>query len=131
MESLFDSLDDGKKQLQMILKCDVQGSCEAIATALGQIESKKIDLEIIHAGVGPISESDVLLASASDAVIVVSNVKTENQAAAAAKREGIQMKLYSIIYELMDQIKEAMVGMLDPEIGRPLPAMPKSVRCSR
>ncbi len=116
LESLFDSLDDGKKQLQMILKCDVQGSCEAIAASLGQIESKKIDLEIIHAGVGPITESDVLLASASNAVIVGFNVKTENQAAAAAKREGIQIKLYSIIYELIDQIKEAMVGMLDPEI---------------
>jgi len=116
LESLFDSLSDGKKQLQMILKCDVQGSCEAIAAALGQIESKKIDLEIIHAGVGPITESDVLLASASNAVIVGFNVKTENQAAAAAKREGIQIKHYSIISELIDQIKEAMVGMLDPEI---------------
>jgi translation initiation factor IF-2 len=116
LESLFDNLGDGKKQLQMILKCDVQGSCEAIAAALGQIESKKIDLEIIHAGVGAISESDVLLASASNAVIVGFNVKTENQAAAAAKREGIQIKLFSIIYELIDQIKEAMVGMLDPEI---------------
>ena len=116
LESLFDSLGDGKKQLQMILKCDVQGSSEAIAASLGQIESKKIDLEIIHAGVGPITESDVLLASASNAVIVGFNVKTENQAAAAAKREGIQIKLYSIIYELIDQIKEAMVGMLDPEI---------------
>ena len=116
LESLFDNLGEGKKQLQMILKCDVQGSCEAIAAALGQIESKKIDLEIIHAGVGAISESDVLLASASNAVIVGFNVKTENQAAAAAKREGIQIKLYSIIYELIDQVKEAMVGMLDPEI---------------
>jgi translation initiation factor IF-2 len=116
LESLFDSLGDGKKQLQMILKCDVQGSCEAIAAALDQIESKKIDLEIIHSGVGAISESDVLLASASNAVIVGFNVKTENQAAAAAKREGIQIKLFSIIYELIDQVKEAMVGMLDPEI---------------
>ena len=116
LESLFDSLGDGKKQLQLILKCDVQGSCEALVAALGQIESKKIDLEIIHAGVGAISESDVLLASASNAVIVGFNVKTENQAAAAAKREGIQIKLFSIIYELIDQIKEAMVGMLDPEI---------------
>jgi translation initiation factor IF-2 len=116
LESLFDNLGDGKKQLQLILKCDVQGSCEAIATALDQIESKKIDLEIIHSGVGAISESDVLLASASNAVIVGFNVKTENQAAAAAKREGIQIKLFSIIYELIDQVKEAMVGMLDPEI---------------
>jgi translation initiation factor IF-2 len=116
LESLFDSMGDGKKQLQIILKCDVQGSAEAISTALSQIESKKIDLEIIHAGVGPISESDVLLATASNAVIIGFNVKTENQAASAAKREGVQIKLYSIIYELIDQVKEAMVGMLDPEL---------------
>ncbi len=116
LESLFDSMGDGKKQLQIILKCDVQGSAEAISTALNQIESKKIDLEIIHAGVGPISESDVLLATASNAVIIGFNVKTENQAASAAKREGVQIKLYSIIYELIDQMKEAMVGLLDPEL---------------
>jgi translation initiation factor IF-2 len=116
LESLFDSMGDGKKQLQIILKGDVQGSVEAISTALNQIESKKIDLEIIHAGVGPISESDVLLATASNAVIIGFNVKTENQAASAAKREGVQIKLYSIIYELIDQIKEAMVGLLDPEL---------------
>ena len=116
LESLFDSMGDGKKQLQIILKCDVQGSAEAISAALNQIESKKIDLEIIHSGVGPISESDVLLATASNAVIIGFNVKTENQAASAAKREGVQIKLYSIIYELIDQVKEAMVGMLDPEL---------------
>src|SRR5207244_11985269 len=87
-----------------------------ISTALNQIESKKIDLEIIHAGAGPISESDVLLATASNAVIIGFNVKVENQAASAAKREGIQIKLYSIIYELIDQVKEAMVGLLDPEV---------------
>ncbi|HEY4783230.1 MAG TPA: translation initiation factor IF-2, partial [Chthoniobacterales bacterium] len=116
LESLFDSMGDGKKELQIILKGDVQGSVEAISTALNQIESKKIDLEIIHAGVGPISESDVLLATASNAVIIGFNVKTENQAASAAKREGVQIKLYSIIYELIDQIKEAMVGLLDPEL---------------
>ena len=116
LESLFDSMGDGKKQLQIILKCDVQGSVEAISAALNQIESKKIDLEIIHAGVGPISESDVLLGTASNAVIIGFNVKTENQAASAAKREGVQIKLYSIIYELIDQVKEAMVGMLDPEL---------------
>src|SRR6266403_6188111 len=116
LESLFDSMGDGKKQLQIILKGDVQGSTEAISAALNQIESKKIDLEIIHAGVGPTSESDVLLATASDAVIIGFNVKTENQAASAAKREGVQIKLYSIIYELIDQIKEAMVGLLDPEL---------------
>jgi translation initiation factor IF-2 len=116
LESLFDSMGDGRKALLLILKCDVQGSAEALATSLSQIESKKIDLELIHVGVGPISESDVLLATASNAVIVGFNVKVENQAASAAKREGIQIKLYSIIYELIDQVKEAMVGMLDPEV---------------
>jgi translation initiation factor IF-2 len=116
LESLFDSMGDGRKTLLLILKCDVQGSAEALAASLNQIESKKIDLELIHVGVGPITESDVLLATASNAVIVGFNVKVENQAASAAKREGIQIKLYSIIYELIDQVKEAMVGMLDPEV---------------
>lgn len=116
LESLFDSMEEGRKELQIILKCDVQGSAEALTASLNQIESKKIELELIHVGVGPITESDVLLATASNAVIVGFNVKVENQAAAAAKREGVQIKLYSIIYELIDQIKEAMVGMLDPEI---------------
>jgi len=116
LESLFDAIGNGRKQLQIILKSDVQGSAEAISASLSQIESKKINLEIIHAGVGPISESDVLLATASNAVIIGFNVKTENQAAAAAKREGVQIKLYSIIYELIDQVKEAMVGLLDPEV---------------
>ena len=116
LESLFDSMGDGRKSLLLILKCDVQGSAEALAASLNQIESKKIDLDLIHIGVGPITESDVLLATASNAVIVGFNVKVENQAASAAKREGIQIKLYSIIYELIDQVKEAMVGMLDPEI---------------
>jgi translation initiation factor IF-2 len=116
LESLFDSMGDGQKSLLLILKCDVQGSAEALAQSLNQIESKKIDLELIHIGVGPITESDVLLATASNAVIVGFNVKVENQAASAAKREGVQIKLYSIIYELLDQVKEAMVGMLDPEV---------------
>jgi translation initiation factor IF-2 len=116
LESLFDTIGSGRKELQIILKSDVQGSAEAISASLNQIESKKINLEIIHAGVGPISESDVLLATASNAVIIGFNVKTENQAAAAAKREGVQIKLYSIIYELIDQVKEAMVGLLDPEV---------------
>jgi translation initiation factor IF-2 len=116
LESLFDSMGDGRKSLLLILKCDAQGSAEALAASLNQIESKKIDLELIHIGVGPITESDVLLATASNAVIVGFNVKVENQASSAAKREGIQIKLYSIIYELIDQVKEAMVGMLDPEV---------------
>jgi translation initiation factor IF-2 len=114
LESLLEAAD-GKKVLRVVLKCDAQGSLEALVGALEQIESKKIDLEIIHSAVGPISESDILLASASNAVVVGFNVKVENMAVSAAKREGVQVKLYSIIYELLDQIKEAMAGLLEPE----------------
>ena len=114
LETLLEAID-GRKILRIVLKTDVQGSLEALSGALNQIESKKVDLEIIHAGVGPISENDILLASASNAVVVGFNVKVENMAVTAAKREGVQVKLYSIIYELIDQIKEAMAGLLDPE----------------
>ena len=114
LESLLEAAD-GKKTLRIVLKCDVQGSLEALVGALQQIESKKVDLEIIHAAVGPISESDILLASASNAVVVGFNIKVESMAVPAAKREGVQVKLYSIIYELLDQMKEAMAGLLDPE----------------
>ncbi|MBA3543178.1 MAG: translation initiation factor IF-2, partial [Chthoniobacterales bacterium] len=114
LESLLEAAD-GKKVLRLVLKCDAQGSLEALVASLGQIQSKKIDLEMIHAGVGPISESDILLASASNAVVVGFNIKVESNAVGAAKREGVQVKLYSIIYELIDQMKEAMAGLLDPE----------------
>jgi translation initiation factor IF-2 len=115
LESLLQAAD-GKKTLKLVLKCDTQGSVEAIAGALSQIESKKVDLDIIHAAVGPISDSDILLASASDAVVVGFNVKVESMAVPTAKREGVQVKLYSIIYELIDQIKDAMAGLLEPEL---------------
>ena len=116
LENLFSSLaDEQKKVLRVVVKADVQGSLEALLASLGQIESKKISLDIIHSAVGPISESDILLATASNAVVIGFNVKVENSASSAAKREGVQIKLYSIIYELLDQVKEAMAGLLDPE----------------
>src|SRR5437867_50620 len=114
LESLLEAAE-GKKILRIVLKCDTQGSVEALVGALRQIESKKIDLEIIHSAVGPISESDILLASASNAVVIGFNIKVESMAVSAARREGVQVKLYSIIYELIDQIKEAMAGLLEPE----------------
>ncbi|MEI8233944.1 MAG: translation initiation factor IF-2 [Verrucomicrobiota bacterium] len=117
LENLFASLAaDARKSLRVVLKADVQGSLEALVASLNQIQSKKVDLEIIHAAVGPISESDVLLATASNAVIIGFGVKVENTASSAAKREAIQIKLYSIIYELLDQVKEAMAGLLEPEL---------------
>jgi translation initiation factor IF-2 len=105
----------GKKALRIVLKSDVQGSLEAIVESLKQIPSNKVDIEFIHTAAGPITESDVLLASASQAVIIGFNTKVEAVAVNAAKREGIQVKLYSIIYELIDQVKDAMAGLLDPE----------------
>ena len=115
LESLLETAE-GRKILRIVLKCDTQGSLEALVNALKQIETKKVNLEIIHSAVGPISESDILLASASEAVVVGFNIKVEAMAVSAAKREGVQIKLYSIIYELLDQMKDAMAGLLEPEL---------------
>src|SRR6202000_3468711 len=118
LENLFEAIADEKhKVLKLILKGDVQGSVEAIVASLKKIDSKKIDLDIVSASVGSISESDILLAKASQAVVIGFNTRTDNAAANAAKREGVQIKLFSIIYELLDQGREAMVGMLGPHVG--------------
>ena len=101
--------------LNIVCKGDVQGSMEAIINSLNQIESRKVDVNFVHAAVGPISENDVLLAAASNAIVIGFCTKVENNASNAAKREGVQIKLFSIIYELIDQVKEAMAGMLAPE----------------
>jgi translation initiation factor IF-2 len=117
LENLFEAIaDEQHKVLKLIIKGDVQGSVEAIVASLKKIDSKKIDLEIVLASAGAISESDILLAKAAQAVVIGFNTKTDNSAANAAKREGVQIKLFSIIYELIDQVKEAMVGLLDPEL---------------
>ncbi|MEM0967756.1 MAG: translation initiation factor IF-2 [Verrucomicrobiota bacterium] len=116
LESLFGEMSDGqKKVLKIVLKTDVAGSAEAIINELGEIKSTKVALDVIHHAAGPVTESDILLASASDAVIIGFNTKQESNAVKAARREGIQVKLFSIIYELLDQVKEAMLGLLDPE----------------
>ena len=117
LENLFANIAEGQKPtLQIVLKGDVQGSVEALVGALKEIPQSKITLDIIHSAVGPITESDVLLGSASNAVIIGFSVKVENNASTVSKREGVQIKLYSIIYELIDQVKEAMAGMLEPEL---------------
>lgn len=116
LENLFATIAKGEKPaLNIVIKGDVQGSLEAICLSINQIPSNKVEQKIVHSAVGPINENDVLLAAASNAVIIGFNTKTENNAANAAKREGIQIKLFSIIYELIDQVKESMAGMLEPE----------------
>lgn len=117
LENLFAEIAEGQKPcLRVVLKGDVSGSVEAITGALKDIPQNKVTLEIIHSAVGPVTESDVLLATASNAVIIGFGVKVENTAASAAKREGVQIKLFSIIYELIDQVREAMAGLLEPEL---------------
>jgi len=112
LENLFANIAEGQKPtLQMVLKGDVQGSVEALVGALKEIPQSKITLDIIHSAVGPITESDVLLASASNAVIIGFSVKVENNAATVAKREGVQVKLYSIIYELIDGAQQVELGL--------------------
>jgi translation initiation factor IF-2 len=100
--------------LNVIVKCDVAGSIEAISHALGQIEQGEIRINLIHAGVGDVSESDVLLASASQAIIVGFHVRIEAQARAIAEEAGTDVRIYQVIYDLVDDIEKAMVGMLKP-----------------
>ncbi len=115
LESLFAQLASStSKVLKLVVKADTQGSVEAIVEALKKIESDKVSLEIIHSAVGTITESDVALASASAAVILGFHTRVDSGVADKAKHEAVQIKLYAIIYELIDQVKEAMAGLLDP-----------------
>ncbi len=115
LENLFAQLaSTTSKVLKVVVKADTQGSVEAIVEALNKIESEKVSLEVIHSAVGTITESDVALASASDAVILGFHTRVDSGVADKAKHEGVQIKLYAIIYELIDQVKEAMAGLLEP-----------------
>jgi translation initiation factor IF-2 len=115
LESLFANIAaNEQKALKVIVKADVQGSVEAVNKCLKDLPQDKIRLDILHSDVGAITENDVLLASASDGIVIGFNQKVENKANAVARREGVQIKLYSIIYELVDQVKDAMQGLLDP-----------------
>jgi translation initiation factor IF-2 len=117
LENLFATLDASQaKALKVVVKADTQGSVEAIVEALKKIEGGLVSLEVIHSAVGTITESDVLLASASSAIILGFHTRIDVGVADLAKREGAQIKLYSIIYELIDQVKEAMAGLLEPDI---------------
>ena len=115
LETLFSQTKaDENKILKLIVKADTQGSVEAIVDTIKKIDSDKVQSEIVHSGVGSISESDATLASASEAVILGFHAKIETGVGEVAKREGVQIKLYAIIYELIDEVKEAMSGLLDP-----------------
>jgi translation initiation factor IF-2 len=106
----------GVKELPLILKGDVTGSVEVLADSLQKMSTEKVRIKVLHTGVGAITESDILLASASNAIVIGFNVKPERKAADLAEQEGVEIRLHSIIYELQDEIKKAMLGLLDPTI---------------
>jgi translation initiation factor IF-2 len=117
LDDLFGAADTvEKKELKVIIKADVQGSTEAIAHSLSGIKSDKVEIKIISNDVGNITANDVLLASASNAIILGFHTGKENGTTAAAKREGVEIRLYSIIYELIDDVESAMKGLLEPEL---------------
>jgi translation initiation factor IF-2 len=115
MEDLMSMVEgDNTIQLKIILKGDVQGSVQAIENAINEIKSDKVEPRFIKSAAGAITENDILMASSSDAVVLGFNTKVESNAVRAAKREGVQVKLFSIVYELIDTVEEAMLGLLDP-----------------
>ena len=102
------------KELDLIIKADVQGSVEAVRQSLVKLSNEEVEVKVIHGGVGAINESDVILASASNAIIIGFNVKPDAQAEETAKTEGVDLRLYSVIYNAIDDIERAMKGMLEP-----------------
>src|SRR5204862_508458 len=102
----------GRKEFPLIVKADVQGSLEAILGSLEKLGTEEVAARILHAGVGGISESDVTLAEGFNAAIIGFNVRAHKEAAAAAKRNGIEIRYYNIIYDLVDDVKKAMSGFM-------------------
>jgi translation initiation factor IF-2 len=115
LEQLFNRIQEGDvKELPVVLKADVQGSVEVLRDALSKVSTDKVKLMVIHAGVGAISTNDVLLASASRAVIVGFNVRPERSATELAEKEQVDVRLHTVIYELLDELRKAMTGLLEP-----------------
>jgi translation initiation factor IF-2 len=115
LEQLHTQLKEGEiKDLNIILKTDVGGTAEVLSEMLQKLSNDRVRIRVVHAGVGAITETDVLLASASNAIIVGFNVRPERAAQAVAEQEKVEIRNHTIIYELSDEIKRAMTGLLDP-----------------
>ncbi|MBC6314637.1 translation initiation factor IF-2 [Listeria grandensis] len=116
LENLFEHMKAGEmKEVNVIIKADVQGSVEALAASLRKIEVEGVNVKIIHTSVGAINESDITLASASNAIVIGFNVRPTTQAREGAENEGVDIRLHRVIYKAIDEIEAAMKGMLDPE----------------
>lgn len=115
LENVFGAIQEGEiQELSIILKADVQGSIEAISTQLTELSTDEVKVNIVHSGVGTVTESDVLLASASNAIIISFNVRPDKKAVELSKSEGVEIKTFTVIYNLIDEIKQALTGMLKP-----------------
>ena len=133
LDSLFTRMKQGEaKDLALIVKADVHGSEEVLVQTLNKLSTEKVKVSVLHSGVGAISVNDVLLASASEAIIIGFNVKPEKKAQELADKEGVDIRLYSVIYTLTDEIKKAMTGLLDTrQEGGPSAGTPRCARPSR
>ena len=115
LDDLFDQIQAGNvKELNLVVKADVQGSVEAVKQSLTKLSNEEVMIKVVHGGVGAINESDVILASASNAIIIGFNVRPDAMAKAAAEREKVDMRLYRVIYNAIEDIEAAIKGMLDP-----------------
>jgi translation initiation factor IF-2 len=116
LDNLFEQMKQGEmKDLNIVMKADVQGSVEALAASLQKIEVEGVNVKIIHTGVGALNESDITLAAASNAIVIGFNVRPDVNAKRAAEAEGVEIRLHRIIYKVIEEIESAMKGMLDPE----------------
>ncbi len=116
LDNLFSSLKEGEmKELNIVVKADVQGSVEAVTQNLEKLSNDEVRVKVIHGGVGAINDSDVMLAGVSNAIIVGFNVRPDSNAQAAAERDGVEMRMYRVIYDCMEEIEAAMKGMLAPK----------------
>lgn len=116
LDNLFDQLSEGDlKELNIIVKADVQGSVEAVRESLVKLSNEEVKVSVIHGGVGAVNESDVMLAQTSGAIIVGFNVRPDAVAKAAAERDGVDMRMYRVIYDCIEEVKAAMKGMLAPK----------------
>ena len=117
MDQIFDKIKAGEiKELPIVIKADVQGSVEALVGTLEKIKTDKVKVKILHSAVGPINESDITLAHASNAMVIGFNVRASGQARDMAKRDGVEIRYYSIIYDVANDTKQALEGMMAPEI---------------
>ena len=116
LEQLFSQIEQGDvKELNLIIKADVQGSVGALVSSLEKLKKENVAVRILHTGVGTINESDIMLASTTNAIVIGFNVRPSVAVSSMAQRDGVEIRTYSVIYEAIEEVEAALKGMLDPE----------------